>query len=1480
MTVGICLRGHRDAPPGRAVAAILAIFFVTASFVTIQPNSESRGVNPPASLIEATAVHPLDSIRGYFIENRGQVNGAVRYYSRGNPAVAFRDDGVMFVITEAGKGEMGNYRAAVPESIDRATADESAVAKSFAYMLHFEESNKVTPTGNDRLPFDSNFFIGSDPANWKTGTMNFREIVYENLYDGIDLIYRLDSRGVKYEFIVSPGSDPQSIGMKFEGIDSLGIDRGVLLLQTPFGVIREERPWSYQDGRGEVDCRFAIRSRISFGYVCDSWDRSKTIVVDPLVYSTFLGGSAWEAPSGWSRMAIDTLGYVYVTTVTDSGDFPVTMGAFDRTLASWDAFVTKLNPTGSGLVYSTYLGGGGSDASWFLAVDDSGCAYVTGTTTSDDFPVTPGSLDVILNGGAQDAFVTKLNATGSGLLYSTYLGGSGPDRANSIAVDQLGNAYLAGTTNSTDFPTTPNAFRSSRSGIYDDAFVAELNADGSALIYSTYFGGSGADYGHSITIDDNGVLTFAGQACSADMPITIGAYDTTYAGGGDIFVARMNSATGMLIFSTFVGWNGNDGPYFTSIALNSSEDIFVTGTTTSVNFPVTAGSFDMTYNGGTYDAFVFALNSSGDRLVYSTMLGGGANDATFGIVVDSSDNAFVVGTTSSSDFPTSPRAPFTSLAGNSDIFVTEFDKAGAALGYSTYLGGTAWEQGTSIAVDNDGMIYVAGNTDSTDFPTTPGAFDTFLSGPRDASLTKLNPHSIFDPPDLAIDSPDVVLNPPASVIAGTLVTIEAAVHNFGGANASDVAVRFHDGPPSGSNQIGTDQVIPFIPYFTGTGTASAVWISGPPGLHDLCAVADPEDVINESREDNNMACVPLDVVSPPDLMPGSLGIIPPTPLPDGTPVRVNVTVSNEGDLPAGVFEVLLFDDKSGDGIPDAGEQINISSSSGLAGHSQSEFVFDWDATPIGLHTICIYADPPPGVVDESNETNNAVCIDIVIQPGPVFRPDYIPVSPLPIPPVRVGLSSQVSLSIQALNQGAATASSEATLSFYNESTPSFVTFTVSPIAPAMSSPRFTAKWISPAAPGAYRVIADVDCDDNVTEWDETNNLYTWTIEVVAGPLTSLVISSPNYTASVTYVKSSTPLDLSALDQSASGINHTWYRIDNVTWVEYSFSFFLSGEGDHYVEYYSEDNLGNVEDISWRVLRVDDTPPATTFSIGDPKYLVGGNFTKSSTPLTLQADDGGVGTNSTFYRLWNSTWSSWREYTSSFTLTGRDGTWLIEFLSIDFLGNREGLRSISLILDDTPPATTISPATAQVESGTYFTLEATDSGSGVNYAEYRVDGGIWTIYTASFTLSDGGHNITYRSVDNLGNLENEKYLNVTVSSPYVPPAIEANYKPLVALVFAIILAVVGLWSSKRRPWKGGKDRMAVMKALMLMTMPFVLAEAATGVVSLITGTLSIPPLVGTGTAVDLMILLAGTVTAVLRVSTKTPRMREERDRTDQ
>ncbi|HEV8132423.1 MAG TPA: SBBP repeat-containing protein [Acidobacteriota bacterium] len=387
------------------------------------------------------------------------------------------------------------------------------------------------------------------------------------------------------------------------------------------------------------------------------------------------------------------------------------------------------------LFYSTYLGGGGDEQGNGIAVDTAGNAYVTGFTNSTNFPTTVGAFQTTL-GSFEDAFVTKLNPTGSGLIYSTYLGGSDGDEGFAIAVDTAGNAYVTGTTLSTNFPVTLGAVQPTFGGGTFDAFVTKLNATGSGLVYSTYLGGSNGDHGRGIAVDTTGNAYVTGFTFSGNFPITLGAFQTTQGGSYDAFVTKLNPAGSGLVYSTFLGGSGGDQGL--GIAVDTVGNAYVTGATFSANFPITPGAVQPTLSGHT-DAFVTKLNPIGSTpLVYSTYLGGSSFDEGNGIAGDTAGNAYVTGSTASSNFPTTPGTFQTTLGSFEDAFVTKLDPIGSGLVYSTYLGGNGNDQGNRIVVDTAGNAYVTGATDSTNFPTTSGAFQTTFGG-GDAFVTRVNP---------------------------------------------------------------------------------------------------------------------------------------------------------------------------------------------------------------------------------------------------------------------------------------------------------------------------------------------------------------------------------------------------------------------------------------------------------------------------------------------------------------------------------------------------------------------------------------------------------------------------------------------------------------------------------------------------------------------------------------------------------------------
>jgi pimeloyl-ACP methyl ester carboxylesterase len=388
-----------------------------------------------------------------------------------------------------------------------------------------------------------------------------------------------------------------------------------------------------------------------------------------LLYATFLGGSGNDCYYyRGCGMFVDGSGTVYVTGDTASQNFPTTTGAFDRTLnGPSDAFMVKLNPGGSALVYATLLGGNSWDGGRNIVVDGSGAAYASGWTWSSDFPTTIGAFDRTFNGGVGDAFVVKLNVSGNALTYATFLGGSDDEGIDGLVVDATGAAYVVGSTSSSNFPTTAGAYDTSYNGS-DDAFVAKLDSTGSGLVYATFLGGNNRDSGANVSIDGSGALYVTGETRSSNFPTTPGAYDRTHNGNNDAYAVKLNGAGSGLIYATFLGGSGDDRGH--GLALDANQAVYLTGYTTSANFPTTTGAYDPTFNGGAGDAFVAKLNATASTLAYATFLGGNDDDLGYGLTVDGAGNAYLTGYTNSYNFPTQTAFDIRHN-GYWDVFVTK-----------------------------------------------------------------------------------------------------------------------------------------------------------------------------------------------------------------------------------------------------------------------------------------------------------------------------------------------------------------------------------------------------------------------------------------------------------------------------------------------------------------------------------------------------------------------------------------------------------------------------------------------------------------------------------------------------------------------------------------------------------------------------------------------------------------------------------------
>jgi hypothetical protein len=760
-------------------------------------NEEVERLRQPAHTV-APPAGKLSKLPLSFEANQGQAIDTVKFLSHGQGYGLFltSDEAVLELqkasvarrpLSEVRTGKFGAGRA-TDSTVSGGPATDNGLRTTDVLRLKLVDANPdAAVLGAHELAGKVNYFLGNDPAKWRTNLPTFAEVRYQNVYPGIDLIYHGDQEGrLEYDFVVAPGADPTAIAMQVGAVRELALrinGNGDLVIAAKGGEVRFHKPVIYQPGSADerrtadneprtaanpkskienpksVEGRFTLDALRHVRFTLGPYDHTRPLVIDPsLTYSTYLGGAGDRAKG----VAVDSSGNACVTGTTVSTGFPLANPLQSSNKSkSGTAFVSKLNSSGSALVYSTYLGGSVSDQANAVAVDPSGDAYVTGSTCSSDFPtVTPVQAGLK---GVCDGFVAELNAAGSSLVYSTYLGGSGTvesgtslsDEGLSIAVDSSGAAYVTGGTWSTDFPTAA-PIQSYGGG--EDAFLSKFSAGGATLVYSTYLGGTAQDQGNGIAVDSSGNAYVTGFTLSSNFP-TVSPFQASNKAAtyGTAFVAELNSAGSALVYSTYLGGSAMDSGE--AIAVDSAGDAYLAGATWSSDFPTFVPlqpSIAAKYAGS--NAFVTKLNPAGSALVYSTYLGGSGHatnatpssggDTAYGIAVDPVGVAFVAGLTGSADFPSVDALQSSNNSQDKfTAFVACLNSAGSALGYSTYLGGTGDDQANGIAVDASDNAYIAGKTTSPDFPTVSplqatsgGAFVGEVSPPPAVALfpTSLN----------------------------------------------------------------------------------------------------------------------------------------------------------------------------------------------------------------------------------------------------------------------------------------------------------------------------------------------------------------------------------------------------------------------------------------------------------------------------------------------------------------------------------------------------------------------------------------------------------------------------------------------------------------------------------------------------------------------------------------------------------------------
>ncbi|MGB8851380.1 MAG: SBBP repeat-containing protein [Candidatus Acidiferrales bacterium] len=775
---------------------------------TTSQNPAQINVSNSASIKESYGKLPLA-----FEPNNGQSAGEVKFLARGNGYTLFLTPAeAVFAMRKSAKNET------LRMNLDGANSNAKFTAL-------------------DELPGKSNYLIGNDRSKWQTNVPNYRAVRESSVYPGIDLVYYGNQRQLEYDFVVAPGANPRAIELAFSGVRKITAEStGDLGLTAKGGEMRLRKPVAYQENGGAkqfVTAGFVVKSGDRVAVKLGKYDPLRPLVIDPiLAYSTYLGGSGIDGANG---IAVAPDGTAFVAGGTSSTNFPTAHPLQPNDGGSndfpEDAFVAKLSADGSSLIYSTYLGGSSEDVANGIAVDTFGSAYVVGGTLSPDFPVTPGSFNTLCGGDGEcgasynqqslvveNAFVSKLNAAGSDVVYSGFLGEYENVIGYAIAVDLNGNAYVTGQTGPNGVPTviiTPpatgpppfpivNGAQTAFGGGTTDAFVAQVSATGSSILYSTYLGGNNEDTGYGVAVNNSGDAYVAGLSYSTNFPVSAGALQSANEGAGDAFAAEVNTnavGAASLVYSTLMGGSGLDRA--NAVAIDALGNMYVAGasnsTAATLGFAIPAGGFQAdcvldSQSNCEGDVFVAKLDPAGSgagSLIYFTYIGGSLADTGAGIAVDSSGDAYVTGSTVSPDYPTTAGVfQATYGGGNDDAFVTELDPTGSTLIYSTYLGGTNTDNGNGIAVDTNGSAYVAGQTCSVDFPlanpeqSNPG-------GNCDAFISKISTGSglVVSPAGLIFPDENVGTASPAETVTLTAGTTAVTISSITvtGTNAGDFA---------------------------------------------------------------------------------------------------------------------------------------------------------------------------------------------------------------------------------------------------------------------------------------------------------------------------------------------------------------------------------------------------------------------------------------------------------------------------------------------------------------------------------------------------------------------------------------------------------------------------------------------------------------------------------------------------------------------
>ncbi len=715
------------------------VFFSVTIFVvscSTQSHKEDSTINTKSDFVRKNKFSPdtIANIRIPFIENQGQMHRDVKYY-------ATTSAGTIFVTNDSLVYNLPSIRS-LKDLHNKSGNSYQAVALEENFI---NCDNQIDPKGISEGETKVSAFIGPK-ENWKNNLKTFKSVTVGELWKNIELTLSASGNNVEKIFTVKPGGEPEKIVLNFQGADKLSIDNksGELVVGTKLGDIYFTKPLAYQkiDGRKvDVVAEYQIQPG-GYSFKIGDYRKDLELIIDPLLASTYVGGSMNDIPYA---MTLDSSDNIFITGETASLDYPTTVGAYSTT--SSYMFISKFNSDLTSLVASTFFGGSSTTLPFAIKANTLGEIVVTGNTSSPDFPTTAGAYDNTLD-GTSDAFVSKLSSDLSSLIASTYFGGTLGDVAHALTFDSSGNVVIAGITSSTDLPMINSPYDSSLNGAAS-GFISKLNPDLTALVASTYLGGSISSYGppatthvYSIVVGSNGNIIVGGTTIATDFPTTVGSFDTSHNGYSDIFISILTGDLSSLSASTLLGGLGTEDFGLDSLKLDVSDNVIIAGSSSSSDYPTTAGAFDNSHNGG-YDIVISKLSPSLSSLLSSTFLGGPARDgypleSATGLQISSAGEIFITGFTQSTGFPTSEGAYDTQHSGQyADVLISRFSSDLTQLKSSTLFGNGYQQVGTSLLINSLGHIVVSGYAYG-GLPTTSGCYDSSHNGMLDAFLMKIS----------------------------------------------------------------------------------------------------------------------------------------------------------------------------------------------------------------------------------------------------------------------------------------------------------------------------------------------------------------------------------------------------------------------------------------------------------------------------------------------------------------------------------------------------------------------------------------------------------------------------------------------------------------------------------------------------------------------------------------------------------------------